>query len=157
VNPEVAKLLAQLRDIHAAPQAPWWPPAPGWWLLGLLVLASLVFLAWRFWRLWRVRRRRLRLVRKLDELRAGLDPRARPQEYLAAINQVLKLVAVRAFPSEDCARMQGSSWTAFLAARLAPAPPAGLEALAMGPYQPAPDCDPEALDRLTREWIRRHG
>jgi hypothetical protein len=157
VNPDGANLLAQLRDIHAAPQVPWWPPAPGWWLLGLLLLAGLAILAWRLWRRWRVHSRRRRLIRRLDELRADLDPRARPQEYLSAINQVLKVVAIRAFPGEQCARMRGSTWTSFLAERLALASPAAIEALAEGPYRMAPACDSEALDRLAREWIRRHG
>ena len=38
MNPE---LLAQLRDIHAAPELPWWPPASGWWALALMLLVVL--------------------------------------------------------------------------------------------------------------------
>ena len=33
-----------LRDIHLPRRAGWWPPAPGWWVLGAIVLAALVYL-----------------------------------------------------------------------------------------------------------------
>lgn len=157
MNQDGASLLAQLRDIHGAPPVAWWPPAPGWWLLALLTLAILGFLLSRLWRSWRVQSRRRHLVQELEAMRLTLDPHARPQEYLAAINRVLKSVAIRAFPDEDCARMQGARWTGFLHEKLAPAAPTGIEALAEGPYRPTPPCEVEALDGLARLWINRYG
>ena len=34
--------LSQLRDIHLPEAVPWWPPAPGWWMLFALVIAGAV-------------------------------------------------------------------------------------------------------------------
>ena len=46
-------LLSQLRDIHSPAPIPFWPLAPGWWLLlGLFIIALSVgiYLLVRFWR-----------------------------------------------------------------------------------------------------------
>jgi len=40
------QLLQQLNDIAAPNAISWWPLAPGWWLLIILVLLSLVALAY---------------------------------------------------------------------------------------------------------------
>ena len=47
VLPAAAELQS-LRDIQEMTPPSWWPPAPGWWLVGL-ILAALLFLVWR-WR-----------------------------------------------------------------------------------------------------------
>ena len=39
--------LANLRDIHLPEQISWWPLAPGWWLLILLVCLTLVWLGYK--------------------------------------------------------------------------------------------------------------
>jgi len=44
--------LAQLRDIHIPDSVSWWPPAPGWWGLVVIIFVAMV-LVW----LWRRRRR----------------------------------------------------------------------------------------------------
>jgi hypothetical protein len=51
-------LAARLRDVHPPSEPPWWPPAPGWWIVALITLA-LVALAIHYalphWRRWRMR------------------------------------------------------------------------------------------------------
>lgn len=158
MNPQAPDLLAQLRDIHAAPPSPWWPPAPGWWVLAALLLLALAWGVWRYLRARRRRLRRQRLLDHLDLLASTLDPRHEPRAFIAAVNGLLKLVALRAFPDRDCAPMQGSAWVAFLGEGL---PDAGttpaFEALAEGPYRPDPRFDPETLTSAARQWIRLHG
>lgn len=155
MNPD---LLSQLRDIHGAPPAPWWPPAPGWWVLALLAAAGLYILLRFAARRLQERRRRLRLSRFIDALVRDVDPSSRPQEFLASLNRVFKLVALRAFPGKPCALMQGTEWVAFLGSKLPGKPaPEALAALAEGPYQPAPEFDPDALVSLARRWVKQHG
>lgn len=161
MNPEAANLLSQLRDIHGAPEAPWWPPAPGWWLLFFLLVACLAWGLGRLLRLLKQRRRRQRLLAHLQGLREDMDPATRPQDYLAALNQLLKLVALQAFPDQHCASMQGKEWRDFLRGKLPAADASAIDvstidALAAGPYQPAPVFDADGMERLAREWIRRH-
>ena len=35
--------LAQLRDIHLPEAVGWWPPAPGWWILALVLILATAF------------------------------------------------------------------------------------------------------------------
>ena len=57
-------LLAQLKDIHVPLEPLWWPPAPGWWLLCLVVLI-LISLALRWLRGWLRRQRPIKQARLL--------------------------------------------------------------------------------------------
>ena len=36
----MAAVNIPIRDIHGLDAIPWWPPGPGWWLVGLLVLSA---------------------------------------------------------------------------------------------------------------------
>lgn len=156
MNPDAsAELLSQLRDIQAAPPAPFWPPAPGWWVLAILVLLLLAWLARRAWRGWRVKQRRGALLAHLRNIRASYDPVDAPQRYLSSVNRLLKVAAMRAFPDETPGALQGEDWVAFLAAKQAQ--PNAFEALVCGPYQPQPEFDAGALEAAASEWLSRHG
>ena len=157
-NPATPQLLEQLRDIHGAAPPGWWPPAPGWWLVGLLVLVALVFLArWGLRRLAAWRRRRAWLQR-LAAVDRRWNPAEQSREYLADINRLFRAIALQAFPGGSCARLEGEQWVEFIRRELpeAGAAPA-LGALASGPYQPAPQFDAPALLALARAWVNRHG
>lgn len=155
MNPD---LLSQLRDIHAAAPVSWWPPAPGWWVLALLVFAALVWLGRRVLARYRVRQRRRQMLAWVDHLNVSIDPGVDPQGYLSTINRIFKLVALRAFPERDCAALNGQEWADFLVAQMQGLPSAeALMVLASGPYSPAPQFDAEVMSELTRVWIRKHG
>jgi hypothetical protein len=158
MNPQGADLLAQLRDIHGAPAAPWWPPAPGWWVLALLVAIGLFYVVRYASKRHQQKQRRLQLTRFVDRVTQEVDPAAAPQEYLASLNRVFKIVALRAFPENHCALMQGAEWVDFLRIKLGDAGESDeLKVLAVGPYQPAPEFDAERLTGLAKRWIRQHG
>ncbi len=110
-NP-MAGNLPQLRDIHLPAEPSAWPPAPGWWVLGVLALAALVVAIWLLRRhLLRQRRQRL-LIAELDRLQPTSDDAAAVPVYLAALSQFLRRLAraVRA----DAASLRGDEWIRFL-------------------------------------------
>ena len=155
MNPD---LLSQLRDIHAAAPVSWWPPAPGWWVLALLVLVLLVWAGRRMLARFRVYRRRKQMLGWVDHLNANIDPDRNPQEYLSTLNRIFKLVALRAFPDRQCALLNGQEWVDFLAEKMTKSGSIGsLGILASGPYEPAPGFDPQQMSELTRKWIKQHG
>jgi hypothetical protein len=155
MNPD---LLSQLRDIHAAAPVPWWPPAPGWWVLAGLVLVLLGWLGRRALARYRVHQRRQQMLGWIDHLNVNIDPRRDPQAYLSTLNRIFKLVALRAFPDQHCASMNGQEWSDFLIEKMQKTPSAELlGVLASGPYDPAPGFDPEQMSKLAGYWIRRYG
>jgi hypothetical protein len=155
MNPD---LLSQLRDIHAAPAVPWWPPAPGWWVLALLALVFLGWLGRRGLARYRIRQRRKQMLGWIDHLNAHVDPQRDPQAYLSTLNRIFKLVALRAFPGQHCAALAGQDWADFLLGEMKNSQSVeALNVLASGPYNPAPKFDPRIISELTRHWIRQHG
>lgn len=155
MNPD---LLSQLRDIHATAPVPWWPPAPGWWMLALLLLVLLGWVGRRLLARYRIHQRRRQMLGWIDHLNANIDPQRDPQAYLSTLNRIFKLVALRAFPDQHCAVLSGQDWVVFLVEKMEKSQSAAsLGALALGPYDPAPRFDPDQLSELARYWIRRHG
>lgn len=161
MNPE-AGLLSQLRDIQSAPVVPWWPPAPGWWVLALLVIIVLYFLVRKLQARHRVHQRRKQLLGFINLLEQVVDPVNSPQEYLSALNRIFKIVAIRAFPDAACAHMQGQEWTDFLQQKLNQKTGRSggfetLEILSRGPYQPFASFDSESLASAARQWVQAYG
>ena len=150
--------LAQLLDIHAAAEPGLWPPAPGWWALGLVFLVLMFFLLRRIARRIVVQRRRQAWLKELGGLSGIHDPATDPHGYLASVNRLFRAVALRAFPGTECARLEGEHWVAFISGLM----PEGtdstaLAVLARGPYEPQPDFDRPALEKLAMTWVRRYG
>ncbi len=158
MNPQGTDLLAQLRDIHAAPDVSWWPLAPGWWLVGMAFLALMLWFARHAHRAWQRKRRRRQLLQWVTLLAERHDPDSEPQALAAGINRILKWVAIEAFPDVNCARLQGPGWTKFLCSNMDDgSDTAVLSALAAAPYQPQPEIDVEAMIRIAKAWISRNG
>lgn len=151
-------LKERLLDIHTVAEPGWWPPAPGWWVLAVLSLAVLSLGAVRLYRRLRVQLRRRRLLRQLEQIEARFDPVRRPADYLSALNRVFRAIALRAFPSSGCARLEGQAWVAFIQSRMpAAADREALSALESGPYRPRPEFDAVALSGCARQWILHYG
>jgi len=146
MNPS-ASSLDRLHDIVLPPEVPWWPPAPGFWFLCVLILAPVFLFAWRSWRHWRADAYRRAALRELAN--------ASSPAMLAA---VLRRTALAAFPREMVAVLTGSRWVDWLAAHSPePVPEAVREQLAIGIYA-APAGPPEltGLADFAGRWIRHH-
>lgn len=103
--------LQQLRDIHLPADPSWWPPAIGWWLLLLALIALLIWSAWQLVRAWQ-RRAPLRAAADLlDSLHAAYRAGAlTSEEYLNQGNAVLKRLLVRALGRREYAELAGRAW-----------------------------------------------
>jgi hypothetical protein len=157
MNTEGSPLLAQLQDIHSAGAPGWWPPAPGWWILALLVL---LLMAWMLkqWLAWRsARKRRADWLEALDRINREHDPSEQPHEFLAGLNRLFRAVALRAFPDNGCARLQGEDWVSFIVRQMPDQNEESLLALARGPYESLPRFDAALLNQSARAWVSLYG
>ena len=104
--------LSGLHDIIIpVPVAPYWPLAPGWYLLGGLII---LVVGWGLWRIKRRRQDRRYRVEALAELDALRHHQADPRTAGAGILVLLKRTALGAYPRIDVAGLNGSAWWRFL-------------------------------------------
>ncbi len=147
-----------LHDIHAAPPPGFWPPAPGWWLLGILLFAALVLAGVWIYRRYRLYRQRRRVLAELEQLQA-LDTQQQAAEIATGVSTLLRRVALMRFRRRQVAPLSGTAWLQFLddtggggefstgAGRV----------LADGPYVARPqDIAVDRLLALARSWIKKN-
>ena len=143
-----------LHDILSAPPPAFWPPAPGWWLVALLLLGALSVSVWRLTIAWRRRRRLTRILSELDALET--KP---PEQVAAQISVLLRRIALMCFSRSEVAPLTGIAWLDFLdrtGGNQAFSSGAGT-VLATAPYASAhmqTDFDKDALITLARHWIK---
>jgi hypothetical protein len=146
--------LAQLRDIHLPEPVGWWPPAPGWWLLALLVLGLLGWGAYLLFHSFRKKRHRKAALKELALLRQNPDTRVVLQQIAALIRRV----AIQSFGRKEVASLTGRKWLAFLDRT------GGTnqfsrgcgEALGENLYRSDCEVEIEPIIQLAERWIRGH-
>lgn len=154
-----------LRDIRDIAPIPWWPPAPGWWLiLGALILIGLALWRWRAplslrvpipgitlgtWR-WDAAAALRDLERRA---RAGQDTKTTAGE----LSELLRRIAMARLGRPACAGLTGRDWLAWLSTHDPDGFPwhARGQALLVAPYAP-PDSvhdDLMVLIAAAKGWV----
>lgn len=160
--------LDQLQPLIDPPPVHWWPPAPGWWLLAVLLPLA----CWGLYRLlqgWRRKRRQKVSVQVLDPLRqaalAELASLRKPYDgapagpWLQQLNALLKRTCRERYPDAGSHVLSSRAWLAFLDNRC---PAAGLTRwmiLVEGTYKPQCTLTDKAiaeLDQAIATWINKH-
>ena len=112
MNPAASASL-ELRDIHAAPLPSFWPPAPGWWLLAVLLLAALVVLGIWLVRRYRWHRLQQQILGEIDQL-GDCYSTDKASEFVTGLSTLLRRVALQRYPREQVASLTGTGWLRFL-------------------------------------------
>jgi len=107
-------LIEELRDIDT-PEAPSpWPPAPGWWALGLLF----IFAAFLVYRAWAARRNRNAYRREarteLERIREEYTQNGDPRRYASHASELARRVAIEIVGRGRASRPTGSEFVALL-------------------------------------------
>ena len=157
MNPAATATL-ELRDIHAAAAPGVWPPAPGWWLLAVLLIALLVIST--LWLLRRYRDYRLK-CQIMDEIDALTASRTKDNSivFLTQLSVLLRRIALRRYARERVASLTGSDWLRFLDATGGNGDfEHGVgQILEVGPYCPHNrELPAEELLALARRWVKQN-
>ncbi|WP_322867529.1 DUF4381 domain-containing protein [Aquicoccus sp. G2-2] len=148
--------LAKLHDIHLPTPVSWWPVAPGWWLL--LIILCLIALALVIWRGGRRQSLRVAALDELKTLRAH-EAEVTPPQLATEIGVLLRRVALSR-DGRAVSYLSGAGWAAFLADGKAGMAPELAHYIAEAPYAaPANSPDAPPVDQLisaAEHWLRRH-
>ena len=148
--------LSQLAPLREPGPVPWWPPAPGWWILGALLITLCVLGGIWLVRRYRANRYRRAGLRQLARLQQQATQGEDTSDHVAALNQLLKAVALRGFPRSQVASASGADWLEFLNRT---GPPGGQfdPGFADAGYRREPaDIDLAQLHGTARSWIKHH-
>ena len=153
-----------IRDIHLPDSLHWWPPAIGWWLLAILLIASLVglfLLIKRYRKKWGYRNVALALLKKdykhWRQQNATTKSTA-SQEALQQMLRVLKRTAITAYPKADAASLHGQPWVDFLNQQTNSDyfQQQCSDILLNQQYQASANIDITAFYHACRAWVKHH-
>lgn len=159
-----AQLLAQMHDVIAPPPLSWWPPAPGWWILGisaLLLIAGALWLAIHWWQSNAYRRLALA---ELADIRGNNTLTS--QEKTQQLVYLLKRTFFSAYPlsRRRVAGISGGAWWRLLNSTTHK--PVADDNLihqvdtvlyqAVGQHDNASETVAIALENAAHKWIKTH-
>lgn len=139
--------LDRLHDLASPPAIPWWPLAPGWYVLAVLLMLLALWLVHRWRRRWLANGYRREALQALGVATDG-----------ASIAALLRRTALAAASRPEIAGLTGVAWTDWLAAHAAiPMPEEVRHLLHSGIY--APDearAEITTLRAYAGRWLRKH-
>lgn len=108
-----------LRDLHLPEAVGWWPLAPGWWVLFvLIVIAALIGL--RLWSRARARSAARRFaMRELNHYLADFQSDRNAVRFGARTSELLRRTMLAYAPRTDVASLTGEAWLQWLDTGLA--------------------------------------
>jgi hypothetical protein len=126
-----------LKDIHLPEGILWWPPSPGWWLLGVMLIVFLLILP-RMWKWLRYKPVKSLSLKALYLIRKNHQLKANRKQTLQAVTVLLRRTVITKSGRIGHAGVVGDDWlnqlnlmsnkNCFL--------PAQCELLKKGRYQP---------------------
>ena len=110
--------LQNLNDIVLPPGIGWWPLAPGWYTLAVILLAVLAWFSYRSLQRWLRNRYRREALQNLALLEQGLQDPEQRNASLRQLPALLKRAALSAYPRSEVASLSGKAWHDFLNSRV---------------------------------------
>lgn len=143
-----------LRDIHLPDGVSWWPIAPGWWLL-LMLLMLFAAVIWAL-RINKARgRMRKHALAELEKVETNFSQHQDAQQLASELSTLLRRICISRYPRTDVAGLTGQAWLDFLNAQTNSFETESADALLNGPFQKRSNINSAALISACRRWIEQ--
>jgi cbb3-type cytochrome oxidase subunit 3 len=160
-DPLTRLALENLNDIVLPQPVSWLPQTWGWLALALILLALIAWALWRRHQRYLADRYRREALAELDRIEATLGTADTRDRAIAGIAELLKRVALHAWPRATTASLSGPAWLAFLKQHDGDALSAGPASCFLDDLEYHADGDLAEGDvrqfaEAARRWIERH-
>lgn len=163
-DPLTRLALEKLNDIVLPQPVSWLPQTWGWLALALIFLALIAWALLRRHRHYVANRYRREALAELARIEAKLDVADDRGQAIAGIAELVKRVALKAWPRTATAALSGKAWLAFLEQHdggdFSTAPAArlldDLEYHSRDTLAGVDESDARQFAGLARRWIERH-
>ena len=146
-----------LHDLQLPEAISWWPLAPGWWALLVMVLILLFTLAYFTRNWWRNNQDKRNAQQLLKSAYAQWQANQNQQQLIMQFNSVLKRYCRNRFP--QAISLSGEQWTDFLNRSAATSLFSGIEAEALqsGAYRAdaLPSLAAQELFKNCQRWLQK--
>lgn len=106
--------LAQLKDIHLPDPIGWWPLAPVWYLLMILIVLLIFACTFKLYQRHLNARAKYRALDLLNKYQEYYEKDNNAALASARISELLRRVALVYYPREEVASLHGDAWVEFL-------------------------------------------
>ena len=103
-----------LRDLHLPEPIGWWPLAPGWWFLLLLVATAIGYLMWHAYKKWQHNHARRFALRELARYEAEYLEHRNPVMLAKQLSALLRRGMLAYAPRNVVAGLTGEAWLKWL-------------------------------------------
>lgn len=153
--PDLPQTTLPLRDIKLPAEPGFWPLAPGWWALLVIVVLLLSWLAVRAHQHRQRKKHWLAIEQQLSAIEHEFSVQHDKQLLLQQLSGLLRRFVRHHLRDEQALSTSGDDWIAYLNQWLPDQPFTPFsEALTAGVYQPACDYDEQQLLMLIRRLIK---
>lgn len=154
----MADVLASLKDIHLPKAISWWPLAPGWYALILLVLFAVSMLIYFLYQRHQNALAKNKALQRLQQYKKAYEQEHNNPLASAQISELLKQVALVYYPRDEVAGLHGDEWILFLNQKSKGLNFTSLKAMLLeSPFKSEEHIDLAPLFRTSRLWIKQRG
>ena len=103
-----------LRDLHLPELIGWWPLAPGWWFLIVLVASGIGYLLYQSFAKWRRNASRRVALRELARIQAEFKHGVDETSLAIELSELLRRTMLAYAPRNEVAGLTGEKWLEWL-------------------------------------------